>query len=90
MSSRPTPARRVVLPLAAIATSLLVACQSRPAPETAARAYLEAWHRTDYAAMYALLLYFGISELEAAVVSAIGVATAPAVVMVVAAVAAAT
>jgi cell division protein FtsI/penicillin-binding protein 2 len=54
MSPRPTPARRVALPLAAIATSLLVACQSRPAPETAARAYLDAWHRTDYPAMYAL------------------------------------
>src|SRR5712692_5399469 len=53
MSPRPSPARRVALPLAAIATSLLVACQSRPAPETAARAYLEAWHRTDYTAMYA-------------------------------------
>src|SRR5262245_32529427 len=54
MSARRTAARRVAVPLAALATSLLVACQSRPVPETAARAYLDAWHRTDYPAMYAL------------------------------------
>jgi penicillin-binding protein 2 len=54
MSARRTPARRVALPLAALATSLLVACQLRPAPEPVARAYLDAWHRTDYPAMYAL------------------------------------
>jgi penicillin-binding protein 2 len=32
--------------------SLLVACQQRPAPELAARAYLADWERADHAAMY--------------------------------------
>jgi cell division protein FtsI/penicillin-binding protein 2 len=35
--------------------ALLAACQPRPAPEGAAHAYLEAWERADYGAMYALV-----------------------------------
>ena len=31
---------------------VLLACQQRPAPEVAARAYLADWERADYAAMY--------------------------------------
>jgi len=37
-----------------LALGLLVGCQPRPGPEGTARAYVDAWDRGDYAALYAL------------------------------------
>src|SRR4051794_28276803 len=41
--------------VAVLVVALLAACQPRPAPEGAAQAYLDAWARADYGAMYALV-----------------------------------
>src|SRR5205823_2293601 len=38
-----------------LTVALLAACQPWPAPEGAAQAYLDAWARADYGAMYALV-----------------------------------
>src|SRR5687767_6009098 len=53
--SVPITAPRRLAPILTALLLLTLGCQTRPAPEATARAYVDAWQRSDYAAMFALV-----------------------------------